>query len=91
MEIALDRGAAEPHEPLFGTACLACPLARTLRRFAGEITTQYVMRYTPDVTEKSAARQYRRIVVTVKPNGIELPNVTIRYRPGYYPFGPPSP
>ena len=62
----------------------------TITDIAGEITTQYIIRYTPDVSEKSSERQYRRIRVAVKPNGIDLPNVTIRYRPGYYPFAPPQ-
>jgi VWFA-related protein len=68
------------------TAALSKAMFKAITDVAGEITTQYVMRYTPDVTEKSSARVFRRIKVAVTPNGIELPNVTIRYRPGYYPF-----
>ena len=43
------------------------------------------MRYTPDVAEKGSDRQFRRIRVAVN-----LQNVTVRYRNGYYPFGPPQ-
>ena len=68
------------------TAAISKAIFQAITDIAGEITTQYVMRYTPDVTEKSSARVFRRIKVTVTPNGVELPNVTIRYRPGYYPF-----
>ncbi len=70
------------------TAAVSKAIFQAITDIAGEITTQYVMRYTPDVTEKSSARQFRRIKVTVTPSGVELPNVTVRYRPGYYPFAP---
>jgi Ca-activated chloride channel homolog len=48
---------------------------------AGEVTTQYVIRYVPDVTDSS--RVYRSIRVQV-----DLPDVTVRARKGYYPFAP---
>jgi hypothetical protein len=61
----------------------------------GEITTQYVMRYHPDLKtdcnldqpkcDTSKDKQYRHIKVTVG-----LPNVTLRYRDGYYPFPVPQ-
>jgi VWFA-related protein len=61
----------------------------------GEITTQYVMRYHPDLRTECAPdqpkcdtsrdKQYRHVKVTVN-----LPNVTLRYRDGYYPFGVPQ-
>jgi hypothetical protein len=44
------------------------------------------MRYTPDVAEKGANRQFRRIKVTVP----SLPTVNVTARPGYYPFAPPQ-
>jgi hypothetical protein len=57
----------------------------------GEITTQYVVRYHPDLQtecdpdhpkcDTSMDKKYRHIKVTVG-----LPNVTLRYRDGYYPF-----
>jgi hypothetical protein len=61
----------------------------------GEITTQYVMRYHPDLRtdcgpdqpkcDSSANKQYRHIKVTVG-----LPNVTLRAREGSYPFPVPQ-
>jgi Ca-activated chloride channel homolog len=60
----------------------------------GEITTQYVMRYHPDLKtdcgpeqpkcDSSMDKQYRHVKVTVG-----LPNVTLRFRDGYYPFPVP--
>jgi VWFA-related protein len=47
----------------------------------GEITTQYILRYTPTVTDDP--RIFRSIRVQVN-----LPNVVIRHRTGYYPYAP---
>lgn len=46
---------------------------------AGEITTQYILRYHPSDTDVN--RTFRRIEVRVN-----LPNVKVRAREGYYPF-----
>lgn len=61
----------------------------------GEITTQYVMRYHPDLKtdclpdqpkcDTSRDKQFRHIKVTVG-----LQDITLRYRPGYFPFGVPQ-
>jgi VWFA-related protein len=61
----------------------------------GEITTQYVMRYHPDLKtdcapdqpkcDTSKDKQYRHIKVTVG-----LQNVILRARDGYFPFGVPQ-
>ena len=66
-------------------------LLHAVSNLIGEITTQYVMRYHPDLRtdcgpdqpkcDPSQKKQYRHIKVTVG-----LPNVTLRYRDGYYPF-----
>ena len=48
---------------------------------AGEITTQYILRYTP--TDLDAAKTFRHIEVRVG-----LGNVKVRAREGYYPFAP---
>jgi len=48
---------------------------------AGEITTQYILRYTPSETD--VAKSFRRIEVKV-----HLANVKVRAREGYYPFAP---
>ncbi|HEX5228697.1 MAG TPA: VWA domain-containing protein [Bryobacteraceae bacterium] len=47
----------------------------------GEVTTQYIIRYIP--SESDAKRQFRNIEVKVN-----LGNVKVRARKGYYPFGP---
>lgn len=67
------------------TAEITSAIFRSVASLSGEITSQYVMRYTPDVAEKGANRQYRRIKVTIP----SLPTAVIRSRPGYYPFEPP--
>ena len=67
------------------TAEISSAIFQSVANLSGEITTQYVIRYTPDVAEKTEARQFRRIRVVV-----DLPNVQVRARSGYYPFGVPG-
>src|SRR5215469_3670272 len=64
------------------TAEISSSISRSVATLSGEITQQYVMRYTPDVAEKGSERVFRRIKVTVP----SLPTATLRYRTGYYPF-----
>jgi Ca-activated chloride channel homolog len=47
----------------------------------GEVTTQYIIRYIPNSTDTK--KQYRDIEVKVN-----LANVKVRARKGYYPFAP---
>jgi Ca-activated chloride channel homolog len=49
---------------------------------AGEVTTQYIIRYTPGNTD--VPRQFRTVKVEVP----ALPDVKIRARRGYYPYAP---
>jgi VWFA-related protein len=63
------------------TAEISSSIFRSVASLSGEITTQYVIRYTPDVAEKSEARQFRRLRVVV-----DVPGVQVRARNGYYPF-----
>lgn len=67
------------------TAEISGAIFRSVASLSGEITTQYVMRYTPDTGPGSEARQFRRIKVAVN-----LPGVQVRYRNGYYPFAVPD-
>lgn len=53
---------------------------------SGEITTQYVLRYVPDVDPEVKARPFRRIRVVIP----DLPNVKLHHRPGYWPNGAPG-
>lgn len=68
-----------------GTGGYAAQIAKgifdSVAAIAGEVTTQYILRYAPDVTD--TARLFREIRVEVS-----LPNVRIRARKGYYPFAP---
>ena len=50
---------------------------------AGEITTQYILRYVPDAAASDSDRVFRNINVKVS-----LPDVKVRARKGYYPFTP---
>jgi len=69
----------------FGTGGYASALAKGMYKaveaVAGEVTTQYIIRYTPDSTDEK--KQFRNIVVKVS-----LGNVKVRARKGYYPFAP---
>ncbi len=53
----------------------------SIAALSGEITTQYILRYKPTVTDDP--RIFRNIRVDVS-----LPNVKIRHRRGYYPYAP---
>jgi Ca-activated chloride channel homolog len=68
-----------------GTGQYAAALAKgifdSVAALAGEVTTQYIMRYIPDSSESSTV--YRQIRVEVN-----LPGVKIRHRQGYYPGAP---
>jgi len=66
------------------TAEISSAIFRAVASLSGEITSQYVIRYTPDTGPGSEARQFRRIKVAVN-----LPGVELRYRNGYYPYAPP--
>src|SRR5580700_6841821 len=66
-----------------GTGQYAAELAngmyRAVEAVVGEVTTQYIIRYIPNSTD--AKRQFRNIDVKVN-----LANVKVRARKGYYPF-----
>ncbi|MGD0359797.1 MAG: VWA domain-containing protein [Bryobacteraceae bacterium] len=50
---------------------------------AGEVTTQYILRYVPD-TGPANTKQFRSIKIVVP----QLPLARVRFRKGYYPFAP---
>lgn len=64
------------------TSAIASSIFRSVAHIAGEVTTQYILRYVPEVPADSI-KQYRSIEVKVS-----LANVTVRARKGYYPFTP---
>jgi len=69
----------------FGTGGYASELAKGMYKaveaVAGEVTTQYIIRYIPNSSDER--KQFRNIEVKVN-----LGNVKVRARKGYYPFAP---
>jgi VWFA-related protein len=61
-------------------AQIASAMFKSIENVAGEITTQYIIRYTPANDSK---KQFRNIEVKV-----DLANVKVRARKGYYPYNP---
>jgi VWFA-related protein len=72
-----------------GTGGYASELANNMFRavadIAGEVTTQYILRYTPEAGD-TKQRQFRAINVKVS-----LANVKVRARKGYYPVALDTP
>ena len=68
-----------------GTGQYAAELANgmyhAVEAVVGEVTTQYIIRYVPSASD--AKKQFRNIEVKVN-----LANVKVRARKGYYPFAP---
>ncbi len=68
-----------------GTGGYATQIAKSIfasiANVTGEITTQYILRYVPSASDKQ--NQFRNVRVEVN-----LPNVKIRARRGYYPYQP---
>ena len=65
-------------------SAVATGMFRAIAAVAGEVTTQYILRYTPDVPESN--KVFRNIKVTVSiPNASAL---KVRARKGYYPNNP---
>ncbi len=62
-------------------AAIASSIVRSVAAVAGEITTQYILRYVPD--DADSTKEFRNIEVRVN-----LPNVKVRHRKGYYRFAP---
>jgi VWFA-related protein len=64
-------------------SAIATGLFKAVADTVGEVTTQYIMRYTPDNTD--VKKRFRKI--EVKLVDLAAP-VTIRARKGYYPYNP---
>ena len=62
-------------------AAIAKGIFNAIAAVTGEVTTQYLLRYVPSHTD--TGRQFRNITVQVN-----LPNVKIRSRKGYFPAAP---
>ncbi len=61
-------------------SAIASGLFKAVANVAGEVTTQYILRYIPSETD--VRKQFRRITVEVT----KYPGVKVRARKGYYPF-----
>lgn len=64
-------------------SALSNAIFHAIVNIAGEITTQYILHYIPDAAASDAGRQFREINVKVN-----LPDVKVRARKGYYPYAP---
>ncbi len=62
-------------------SALANGMYKSVTDVAGEVTTQYIIRYIPDSVQDT--KQFRHIIVQVN-----LPNMKVRARKGYYPYAP---
>jgi Ca-activated chloride channel family protein len=60
---------------------IAAGIIKAVGGIGNEITTQYVLRYKPDIDVDAKTRVFRKISVDIP----GLPNVKIRARTGYYP------
>jgi len=63
------------------SAAVAQHMFDAITKVAGEVTTQYILRYIPE--NESGTRPFRVIKVTVN-----IPDVTVRARKVYYPYAP---
>lgn len=64
-------------------AAIASGIFKAVANVTGEVTTQYIIRYIPDVDETKKTKDFRKIEVKVN-----LANVKVRARKGYYPLAP---
>jgi VWFA-related protein len=65
-------------------AAIANGIFKAIANVTGEVTTQYIIRYIPEVAD-TRARDFRKIEVKVN-----LANVKVRARKGYYPQDVPN-
>ena len=63
-------------------AAISSSIFGSVANVVGEVTTQYILRYVPDIAAQDSNRQFRNVEVKVA-----LPGVKVRARKGYYPFG----
>jgi len=63
---------------------VASGIFRAVNGIAGDVTTQYIIRYIPDAGDKPSTKVFRNIKVSVP----SLSTVRVRTRKGYYPANP---
>jgi Ca-activated chloride channel homolog len=66
-------------------AAISGSIIKAVGAISGDVTTQYVLRYIPQIDPEEKAKVYRRIKVEVN-----LPDVIVRARRGYYPAAIPA-
>jgi Ca-activated chloride channel family protein len=66
---------------------ISAGIIKAVGGISGEIATQYVLRYKPDVEAEANPRQYRRIKVEIP----TLPNANLNFKTGYFPFAVQQP
>lgn len=66
---------------------ISAGIIRAVTGIAGEISTQYVLRYRPDIEPEVNPKQFRRIKVEIP----TLPNAKLSFKNGYYPFAVQQP
>ena len=62
------------------SAAIASNIYKSITAITGEVTTQYILRYVPENTEKTADLVYHKLEVKVN-----LAGVKVRARPRYFP------
>ena len=67
-------------------AAISGNIIKAVTSIVGDVTTQYVLRYVPDIDPEGKVRTFRNIKVEIA----DLPNVKIQARKGYYPQGVPG-
>jgi Ca-activated chloride channel family protein len=65
------------------TAAISQSIFGSVANVVGEVTTQYIIRYIPDLSAQDSGKVLREINVKVA-----LPAVTVRARKNYYPYAP---
>jgi Ca-activated chloride channel homolog len=66
-------------------AAISKAIINAVGSISGDVSTQYVLRYIPSIDPDDRGKQYRRIKVEV-----DVPDVIVRARKGYYPAGLPG-
>lgn len=66
-------------------AAISKAIINAVGSISGDVSTQYVLRYIPSIDPDDRGRLYRRIKVEV-----DVPDVIVRARKGYYPAGVPG-
>jgi Ca-activated chloride channel family protein len=64
-------------------AAIASGIFKAVANVTGEVTTQYIIRYIPSADDTKKVKDFRKIEVKV-----DLANVKVRARKGYYPVAP---